>query len=181
MTKAKTKAGEQVLVCRIERCMACRSCELACAVAHSGAADVLEAVRQEPRPQSRVRVESAGGRAVALQCRHCEDAPCVAVCPTEAVHRAGERGPVLIDADRCIACKMCLMVCPFGAIEMARDGRAVVKCDLCAERASRGEAPACVSACPTRALVLATAGDLSRRKRRAAAQRLVEEAEAARE
>ena len=164
-----TTGADKILVCRIERCMACKSCEVACAVVHSKSKDLHGAILEEPRPQRRVTVEAAGAQAIPIQCRHCEDAPCIAVCPTGAIARAGERGPVLIAEDRCIGCKLCLVVCPFGVIEVSRSGRAVVKCDLCIERTKAGEEPACVAACPTTALRLVDAGEFSRRKRHKAA------------
>jgi len=65
------------------------------------------------------------------------------------------------------------MVCPFGVIEVSRDGKAVVKCDLCFERTKAGQEPACVEACPTKALKLADEEELAAGKRRRAAQELV--------
>jgi Fe-S-cluster-containing dehydrogenase component len=65
------------------------------------------------------------------------------------------------------------MVCPFGVIEVLRDGKAVVKCDLCIERTKAGQEPACVEVCPTKALTLADEEDLAAGKRRRAAQELV--------
>jgi len=178
MGKTRRKTAARTLVCRIDHCLACKSCEIACALAHSDAQDLLEAVQAEPKPQSRVKVVAAGGHALPLQCRHCEDAPCLMVCPTEAIHRTGDAGPVLIDEERCIGCKMCLVVCPFGAIDLARSGRAVVKCDLCIKRTEAGQEPACVVACPTRALKLVDIEEYNRLRREAAAQRIQAEAEA---
>jgi len=106
---------------------------------------------------------------VPLQCRHCEDAPCVAVCPTGALHREDEEGPVLIDSELCVGCKMCVVVCPFGVITMSRD-KAIIKCDLCIDRLEQGQEPACVAACPTGALRLEEAAEVAHDAR----QRLLE-------
>jgi carbon-monoxide dehydrogenase iron sulfur subunit len=157
----------------IEKCLACKSCEIACAVAHSKSKDLQEATQELPKPQRRVTVQAAGEFAVPLQCRHCEDAPCIMVCPTAAIHREEADGPVLIEQDRCIGCKYCLVVCPFGVIEVSRDGKAMVKCDLCIERAKAGQEPACVEACPTGALKLGSEKELAAGKRQRAAQELV--------
>jgi carbon-monoxide dehydrogenase iron sulfur subunit len=108
-----------------------------------------------------------------MQCRHCEDAPCITVCPTAAIHRHQVNDPVLIDKEKCIGCKFCLMVCPFGVIDVSRDGKAVVKCDLCIERTKVGQEPACVEACPTKALKLAEEKELAAGKRKRTAQELV--------
>jgi len=171
-SKAKSKASGRMIVCRIERCMGCRSCEIACALAHAASDNLYDAILEQPQPQRRVRVEPAGAGACPMQCQHCEDAPCLEACPSGALRRATENGPVLVDAERCIGCKFCVMACPFGAIEMSRDGRAVVKCDLCIKRTQAGEEPACVSACPTRALAFVDIDEYNRRKRRAAAEML---------
>jgi carbon-monoxide dehydrogenase iron sulfur subunit len=161
------------IIVDIEKCLGCKSCEIACAVAHSKSKVLQEAVQELPRPQRRVTVQTAGEFAVPLQCRHCEDAPCIEVCPTAAIHRKEANGPVLIDQDRCIGCKYCLVVCPFGVIEASHDGKVMVKCDLCFERAQAGQEPACVEACPTKALRLGSEKDLSAGKRRRVARDLV--------
>ena len=163
----------KVIVVDVDRCLGCRSCQIACAVAHSASKTLVGALAEEPRPMPRVTVEAVEGLAVPLQCRHCEDAPCVTVCPTEAIHRASPEGPVLVDQERCIGCKYCLVACPFGVIAVSRGGKAMVKCDLCIERISAGEEPACVAACPTRALRFVDLDDHLRQRRRQAVARLL--------
>ena len=90
-------------------------------------------------------------------CLHCEDAPCVTVCPTGASYKRAEDGIVLVDEDLCIGCKLCSWACPYGAREFDRDGGVMKKCTLCIDRiynenlAEEERVPACVSACPTTA------------------------------
>ena len=163
----------QGIIVNIDKCLACKSCEIACAVAHSESKVLQEAMQEMPKPQSRVSVQAAGEFAVPLQCRHCEDAPCITVCPTGAIHRDETNGPVLIEQDKCIGCKFCLVVCPFGVIEVSSDGRAMVKCDLCIERTKAGQEPACVEACPTKALKLGSEKEFAADKRKRAGQELV--------
>ncbi|MHC4618896.1 MAG: 4Fe-4S dicluster domain-containing protein [Planctomycetota bacterium] len=79
----------------------------------------------------------------------------------------------MIDKEKCIGCKFCLAVCPFGVIDITRDGKAVVKCDLCIERTKAGQQPACVEACPTKALELVDEKKLTARKRKRTAGELV--------
>lgn len=162
----------KVIVVRQDRCLGCKSCEIECALAHCQAATLVEALTAEQKPQSRVHVEPSGQFGVPLQCCHCEDAPCVTACPTEAIRRHTPDGPVLIDADRCIGCKFCLLVCPFGVIELAHDGRAMVKCDQCFEHTQAGEQPACVAACPTGALQFVELDEFLRQRRRELARRV---------
>ena len=161
--------NERLLFVDISRCMGCRSCEIACAVAHSQSKDLVEAMEEEPRPTSRVSVEAAEDSAVPLQCRHCEDAPCVTVCVTNALEKLGPNLPVLVKEELCIGCRFCVMVCPFGVITMGRDGKAALKCDLCIERLEAGDDPACVSACPTKALRFLPPNEVAAMKRRSTA------------
>jgi len=147
-------AETKIVACRIERCLGCRSCELACAVEHSQSKTLREAVRELPRPQARVHVEPAGRGGLPLQCRHCEDAPCVLVCPTGALHRDENTGTVQVDANLCIGCKLCILMCPLGVLHIGKAGRSAIKCDQCLARQTNGQPPACVTACPTHALQL---------------------------
>lgn len=154
-------------------CLSCKGCELACAVAHSESKDLYTALYEEPAPRSRVQVEGFEGRSIPLQCRHCEDAPCVKICPTGAINRLSPGSPVLITHDKCIGCKWCLMVCPFGMIRLQDGGVGVVKCDLCIERLAQGKEPACVSGCPTGALQFLSEEEIARKKREVTAGELI--------
>jgi carbon-monoxide dehydrogenase iron sulfur subunit len=162
----------KMIVVDEERCLACKQCMIECAMAHTEARTLIEAMRSDSPPQPRVHVEPVERFGMPLQCRHCEDAPCILVCPTEAIYRPSADGPVLIDAERCIGCSSCLIVCPFGVIDMSRDGKATIKCDLCIQRTEAGEEPACVAGCPTGALQFRELDDMLRQRRREAARRL---------
>ena len=172
MAVAKKRKRLTVLV-DPSQCMGCRSCEIACAVAHSESKDLLRAVCSGEKPGYRINVEAYGRMAVPVHCKHCEEAACVLACPTGAVHREGPNGPVLFDEARCIGCKMCVQACPFGVITVSPDGKGVLKCDLCVERLARGQEPACVYACPTGALVFGVEEEVSRAKRRKTAKQMV--------
>jgi Fe-S-cluster-containing dehydrogenase component len=90
-------------------------------------------------------------------CLHCEDPPCVPVCPTGASYKRKEDGIVLVDYDKCIGCKYCSWACPYGARELDEKQQVMTKCTLCVDRihdtslAERDRKPACVLACPTNA------------------------------
>lgn len=129
------------------RCTACRTCEISCAVEHSVSKTLHSAVIEEPRPIPRVRVENADGKPLALQCRFCVDSPCVDACKSGALRR-DDAGAPQIDRERCVGCWMCVMTCPFGAIEADRTQGIAMKCDLCAAAGT----PVCVESCPTGAL-----------------------------
>ena len=133
------------------RCLACGQCMVECAMAHTEADTLAEAISADSTAQPRVHVEPRGKGGTPMQCRHCEgDAPCMAICPVDAIQRLVPDGPVLLNEEDCIGCKKCLSACPFGAIYLPRgDSKIVVKCDLCIARTEAGEEPACVAGCPT--------------------------------
>ena len=146
------------------KCLACRACEVACALVHAESEELAEAIF-EKGAKPRIYIESAGGLAVPLQCRHCEDAPCVRVCPSGALARPGETGPVLADEGKCIGCEFCVQACPFGVIRLASKGKVVIKCDLCIRRQAQGLEPACVAACPVAAISLEDATESAKQTR----------------
>ena len=155
----------------IRKCLGCKSCVFACAVEHSVSKNKMEAISETPRPKARIHMVAAEGTAVPLQCRHCEDAPCVTVCPTEAIEKLGPQEPVIIHQQRCIGCKFCLVACPFGIISLSDEGKAALKCDRCIERQKAGKIPACVEACPTGALQFLSIDEINAKKRELAAKK----------
>ena len=81
------------------------------------------------------------------QCLHCENPPCVPVCPTGASYQTKD-GLVLVDPKKCIACGACIAACPYDARYLPPAGY-VSKCTFCAHRLEKGKVPACVETCPT--------------------------------
>ncbi len=156
---------KKIIVVDANKCMSCHSCELQCAVAHSKSKDLLKAIHEEPRPENRVILEQLGDKTMPLHCRHCEDAPCITVCPTGAVFRKSADYPVIVDNDKCIGCHECILICPFGVMRKGKDTKTVIKCDLCAARLHQGQNPACVDACPTHAIEFLTVEEAAQAKR----------------
>ena len=169
----ETKGRRRLIVTDINKCNACRTCELECALAHSGFADIVEAILSEAPLVSRVQVVAAEGKAVPIQCQQCEDAPCVAVCPSGAVYKDENNGVVLLAADKCIGCKCCVLVCPFGAVSWGPAIQRIARCDLCEGIVKEGEAPRCVSGCPTGARKVVEIDEFVRLRRQEAAMRTV--------
>ena len=169
----KGRTMNKIIACRVEHCLGCRSCEIACALAHSQSKDLREAVAEHPRPQRRVTVEVAGAHGLPLQCRHCEEGLCQLVCPTGAIHRDEKRGITSVDEDLCIGCKLCILMCPLGVLRIGEHNRATIKCDQCLDRQAEGELPACVAACPTHALQFVAADEVAKDERRLAAVSVV--------
>jgi carbon-monoxide dehydrogenase iron sulfur subunit len=160
MVKAKSKSKKtdkqekkpKRIIIREEYCMGCRVCEVYCITQHSKSKDIIKAYKgKEPRPVSGIYFEEKGPISFALQCRHCDDAPCLEACLTQAMHRDKNSMRVLHDKDKCVGCWMCIMICPYGVIKPDFENKTVAsKCDLCIE----AEFPACVEHCPNEAIVL---------------------------
>ncbi len=147
-----------ILAIEAERCTGCNTCMLVCSFVHD------QAFNYE---RSRIRVwrDDDKGFFVPVACEQCEEAPCILVCPTEALHR-DQAGLVQRDPLKCIGCNECLNACPLGAISRF-DGQ-WRKCDLCA---SLGGVPYCVANCTAEALRHVPAGLVSKDKVERAAQR----------
>ncbi|EPX82975.1 Anaerobic dimethyl sulfoxide reductase chain B [Salipiger mucosus DSM 16094] len=98
-------------------------------------------------------------------CLHCEDAPCVAVCPTGASYKRTEDGIVLVNESDCIGCGLCAWACPYGAREMDAAEGVMKKCTLCVDRIyndnlpEEDRTPACVRTCPSNARHFGDLGD----------------------
>ena len=121
--------------------------------------------------------KSPGETSIPMQCYHCENAPCVSVCPTDSLVKQGD-GFVDVRDSLCIGCQYCLSACPFGAPQFpsADDGSAKLvgngdimdKCTMCEQRQQEtGKGPACAEECSTDAILVGTtdqiANELERR------------------
>jgi len=98
-------------------------------------------------------------------CLHCEDAPCVTVCPTGASFKRAEDGIVLVNEDDCMGCGLCAWACPYGARELDQAAGVMKKCTLCVDRIynenlpAEDREPACVRTCPAGARHFGDLGD----------------------
>ena len=149
-----------------EKCTGCRLCELVCAVKHYGISNPM-------RSRIKVMKWEQEGIYVPMSCQQCQDAPCLNICPVKAISRDEELARVVVDYDKCIGCRLCVAVCPFGAMSFNVIDRQVLKCDLC-----DGE-PQCVRFCDRKAVDFVSPDEVSIDKRRTAAERLSKVKEAA--
>lgn len=165
----------KIIFVNLQKCLSCKSCEIACAVEHSQSRVLEQAIKEHPSPEKRIFVEQIADtqhpifnikQSIPLQCYHCEDAPCVKICPTKALEKTIPDEIVLIKPEQCIGCKWCLLVCPFGVIKLDKQGKAIIKCDYCISRLKEGHIPACVETCPTKALQFNPVEEISAEKRK---------------
>jgi carbon-monoxide dehydrogenase iron sulfur subunit len=148
----------KVLMIDYEKCTGCRLCELVCSVKHEG-------VSNPARSRVKIVKWEWEGRYVPMTCQQCESAPCQAVCPVKAISRDESLNRVVIDYDLCIGCRMCVAVCPFGAMGFDTLARKVIKCDFC-----DGD-PQCVRFCEPGAIQYVDDAEVSGAKQLAAAEK----------
>ena len=102
------------------------------------------------------------GYFVSMACNHCVDPACVANCPTGAMQKDEETGIVWTDHEVCIGCKTCIEACPYHAPCYDEQESKTYKCDMCTDRQERGDAAACVAACPGMNLAVGEMADLEK-------------------
>jgi Fe-S-cluster-containing dehydrogenase component/formate-dependent nitrite reductase membrane component NrfD len=136
-----------------DSCIGCHACTVACKSEH----DVPLGVNRTWLKYIETGEFPNTGRSFSvMRCNHCDDAPCMTICPTSALFRA-PNGVVDFDDSRCIGCKSCMNACPYDAIYINPETNTAHKCNFCNHRVELGLEPACVVVCPTHAIVT---GDL---------------------
>ena len=170
MTSLPEKTDKKLgLVIDLDICVGCHACVVSCKEWNTGG---YGAALSDQNPYddhvsgswlNRVHAYEAGEGANARvvhfpkSCLHCDDAPCVTVCPTGASYKRSEDGIVLVNEDRCIGCGLCAWACPYGAREMDVAEGVMKKCTLCVDRIyndnspEEDRVPACVRSCPANA------------------------------
>jgi Fe-S-cluster-containing dehydrogenase component/formate-dependent nitrite reductase membrane component NrfD len=138
-----------------DKCIGCHACTTACKSENEVPVGVtrtfVKSVDVGVFPQARRAFQ-------VTRCNQCEDAPCVAACPTQAMYRR-EDGIVDFDKEICIGCKACMAACPYDAIFINPEDHSAEKCNMCAHRLDMGLEPACVTVCPTEAILVGDGND----------------------
>jgi Fe-S-cluster-containing dehydrogenase component len=134
------------------QCVTCNACVIACKNENAVPAGAVRCwtAQVEEGQFPFLAIETRSER-----CNHCENAPCVAACPTRASHYE-EGGFVEVAPEKCVGCKACIIACPYEARYLHPAGY-VDKCSFCVHRVREGKEPACAATCPTGALAF---GDL---------------------
>src|SRR6185312_1793699 len=151
-------AGEQyAFEVNLDQCSGCKACVSAC---HSlNGLDDNETWRSvgllmdvaDPQDAKR-RAHRGFQQNITSACHHCVDPGCVNGCPVLAYDKDPHTGIVRHLDDQCIGCQYCVMMCPYEVPQYSKARGIVRKCDMCHSRLAVGEAPACVQACPTKAI-----------------------------
>ena len=145
-----TKNKKLAFVVELDRCIACKGCQVACHMENGTEPGV-----------NRIQVRQIGPTGVfpelemyflPVMCQHCEEPACARACPTGALRKNAADGVVLLDADRCVGCRSCLRACPYHAVAFSPARKKADKCTLCAESRTLGEGPACARSCAGSAL-----------------------------
>lgn len=148
------------------RCGGCQGCEFACALEHNlpdpdlediPVAGQIRKTNENRRSVINAFDTSQGEIYVKNQCMQCNQPACASACLTEAMHKTKE-GPVIWRDEKCMGCRYCMVSCPFDVpkFEYNSPNPKIEKCDMCFDRISKGEMPACVEGCPAEALTFGT-------------------------
>jgi Fe-S-cluster-containing dehydrogenase component len=119
---------------------------------------------------SRIQVKKWGEISLyfPIVCQHCEDAPCITICPTKARTRDPQTGAAVTDDKWCVGCKSCLYACPYSAPIIHPKTGKTMTCDLC------GGKPVCVEACTVGALAYTSAGEHALDRKRALGRQIIQ-------
>lgn len=148
-------------------CTGCKACQIACKDKHDTPLGVnwrrvVEYSGGTWRTDGETFSHDVFTYYTSIACNHCEDAICVTVCPTTAMSRRDD-GTVYVDENKCVGCRYCEWACPYSAPQFNAETGHMSKCDLCYDYRSSDQDPACVSACPSRALDWGPLAELAER------------------
>jgi len=139
-----------------DACSGCKTCQVACKDGHDLPAGVhwrkvYEVTAGGWQKKEDAWISTVAAYNLSVACNHCMDPPCAPACSAQAIWKR-EDGIIFIDESRCNRCHKCEPECPYSAIRFDMVSNTVAKCDFCADYLDRGLPPACVAACPNRAL-----------------------------
>jgi len=131
------------------RCIGCHACTVACKSENEVPLGVF---RTWVKYIEKGAIPDARRHFAVLRCNQCEDAPCITICPTNALFKRKD-GIVDFDSDACIGCKSCMQACPYDALYIDPATQTAAKCNFCSHRVDQGLQPACQIVCPTQAII----------------------------
>ena len=144
------------MVIDTRRCIGCHGCSVACKTEN----DVpLGATRCWVEYVEKGEFPNVTRHFLPRLCNQCSEPQCVDVCPTGATYKREEDGIVVVDADKCIGCKYCVLACPYDARYINPQTGTADKCDFCLHRVLNGVVPSCVNTCQGRARIFGDMND----------------------
>lgn len=132
----------------LRKCVGCYACTIACQ--HENGLGLTEKWNRVLKVGPVGEYPNLTSYSMPVPCMHCQDAPCVDGCPTGASYKRDD-GIVLVNEDKCVGCKFCMVVCPYGVRQFNQAKGTVEKCKMCYERLERGEVTRCVETCQLKA------------------------------
>ena len=137
-------------------CTGCKACQIACKDKHDLPQGVMwrrvaEYSGGSWQVDGPTFVPNVFASYMSMACNNCQSAVCTEVCPTTAMTQDDD-GVVFVDLDQCVGCRYCEWSCPYSAPQFNPETGQMSKCDMCADYRAEGKDPACVAACPSRAL-----------------------------
>lgn len=152
---------KKIMCVDYDSCTGCTTCQMVCSLSHEG----------ECSPKkSRIQIVKKEEKAVYVPvvCKQCENPPCRTACPVGAIQQIKETGAMNIEQEVCNGCGLCLTSCPYGAVSLYSSKGTAFVCDLCDGK------PKCVEVCPTGVLVFLAPHQFAARRRKTAAQDVVQ-------
>ncbi|MEO5660501.1 MAG: sulfate reduction electron transfer complex DsrMKJOP subunit DsrO [Polaromonas sp.] len=142
------------MVVDVQKCIGCQACTVSCIMENAVPENSFRTIVSTYEVQDGGHT---GSYMLPRLCNHCEEPPCIPVCPVGATFQRAD-GIVVVDGDRCVGCAYCVQACPYDARFINHDTGKADKCTFCAHRVDAGLLPACVETCVGGARIF---GDLS--------------------
>jgi len=131
------------MVVDLRKCIGCQACTVACGMENAVPTGKFRTIVSNYEIESQGRVQNV---VLPRLCNHCEDPPCIPVCPVQATYQRDD-GIVVVDGERCVGCGYCVQACPYDARFINPETRTADKCTFCVHRVEAGLLPACVETC----------------------------------
>ena len=147
-TPAIASTGKQqwAMLIDVRKCIGCQACTVSCIQENAVPEGSFRTVVSTYSVKLTDSAQPAGTYVLPRLCNHCDNPPCIPVCPVGATYKR-EDGIVAVDGDRCVGCAYCVQACPYDARFINHETNKADKCTFCAHRVDAGLLPACVETC----------------------------------